>query len=65
MVDKQKEKIIRRKIKDLKNIVVNECFCTWGVFLDNVKSAGFDGFAEMVLSAKTVDDLRDVANTYV
>ena len=47
------------------DIVVNECYCMWEIFCENVVADSKDNFAEAYKNCKTREDLRKLVNNYI
>lgn len=54
-------------MNELYDIVVNECYCIWGLFLENVANEGYTKaqFEAEVKKCKSKDELRRLVNRFI
>lgn len=53
------------KIDILQDIVINECYCLWDLFIENVNNAGQYEFREKFQKCNSREELRKLVNQYI
>ena len=56
---------VAEKAQILFDIVVNECYCDWMIFQENVRSQGDAEFRKNLGKCNSKEDLQKLVNQYI